>query len=74
MTEMTEREKRMARAIIAVTEQYLHKQNDLIDSNALSAAEMTIGALAEAGLMEVVDKGRIFGRWTEAAKQFWPGL
>ena len=69
MPEMTAREERMACALMAVMTQYFHRRGDLYDSNALSAAEATILALAELGLMEVVDQGRIFGRLTEAGER-----
>lgn len=69
---MTERELKMG-ALKAVTVQYLHTRDGLVDIrgiSAISAGELTIEALAARGLMEVVYQGRMFGRWTVAGKNF----
>lgn len=66
---MTERELKMG-ALKAVTVQYLHTRDGLVDSSAIGAGELTIEALAACGLMEVVYQGRMFGRWTAAGKNF----
>lgn len=48
--------------------QYLDEDGDEVDSCSMSAGEHAIVALADVGLMEVVNTR--FGRWTEAGKQF----
>ena len=55
-------------ALVLMVNQYLDKHGDEVDSRSISAGEHAIEALANAGLMEVVDTS--FGRWTEAGKQF----
>jgi len=47
--------------------QYLDEDGDKVDSRSMSAGEHAIAALAEVGLMEIVNTR--FGRWTEAGKQ-----
>jgi hypothetical protein len=49
-------------------------EGDLIDSNAMSAGENTIEALTAYGLMEIVYKGRMFGRWVENAPEILKSL
>jgi hypothetical protein len=66
---MEEREQKAVRALVSMTRQFLHKRDDLIDSSAISAGEQTIEALAAYGLMEIVFKGRMFAKWTEAAPE-----
>ena len=62
---MEERERKAVRALVSVTTQYLHQRDDLIDSGAITAGEQTIEALAAYGLVEIVFKGRMFGKWVK---------
>ena len=68
---MNDREERLLEALVSMTRQYLNYERGLADSDAISAAESAIAALAEYGLMEKVLKGRIFGRWTPAGREFY---
>lgn len=65
---MTDNEKKLLIALIKMTDQYLDRYEDEVDSKAMSAGEHAIEALASFGLMENVNTR--LGRWTEAGKQF----
>jgi hypothetical protein len=65
---MTDREKKLLIALVNMVEQYLGINEDDVDSRSMSAGEHAIEALADFGLMEVVNTR--FGRWTEAGKRF----
>lgn len=65
---MTDSEKKLLIALVRMVRQYLDDYGDEVDSRSMSAGEQAIAALADFGLMEVVNTR--FGRWTEAGKQF----
>ena len=65
---MTSSEKKLSIALVLMVSQYLGEDGDEVDSRSMSAGEHAIAALADVGLMEVVNTR--FGRWTEAGKQF----
>ena len=65
---MTDREKKLLMALAKMVDQYLDQYEDQVDSRSMSAGEHAIDALADFGLMEVVETR--FGRWTEAGKKF----
>jgi hypothetical protein len=65
---MTGGEKKLATALVLMVNQYLDEYGYEVDSRSMSAGEHAIEALADFGLMEVVNTR--FGRWTEAGKQF----
>jgi hypothetical protein len=65
---MTDREKKLLVALTKMVDQYLDCYQDEVDSCSMSAGEHAIEALAEFGLMDVVNAR--FGRWTEAGKKF----
>jgi hypothetical protein len=65
---MTDREKKLLVALVTMVNQYLDRYEDEVDTRSMSAGEEAIGALADFGLMEVVDIR--FGRSTEAGKTF----
>jgi hypothetical protein len=65
---MTGREKKLLVALAKMVDQYLDCYQDEVDSRSMSAGEHAIGALAEFGLMDVINAR--FGRWTEAGKKF----
>jgi hypothetical protein len=65
---MTDGEQKLLVALILMVNQYLDEHDDEVDSRSMSAGEHAIEALANYGLMEVVNTR--FGRWTEAGKQF----
>ena len=65
---MTNSEKKLSIALVLMVRQYLDDDGDEVDSRSMSAGEHAIAALADLGLMEVVNTR--FGRWTEAGKQF----
>jgi hypothetical protein len=65
---MTDREDRMLLALVLMVNQYLSRYGDEVDSLSQSAGEHAIEALADFGLMEVVNTR--FGRWTEAGKTY----
>ena len=65
---MTDREKKLLIALVKMVEQYLGINEDDVDSRSMSAGEHAIEALADFGLMEVVNTR--FGRWTEVGKRF----
>jgi hypothetical protein len=65
---MTDREKNLLVALAKMVDQYLDSYEDEVDSRSMSAGEHAIEALAEFGLMDVVNTR--FGRWTEAGKKF----
>ena len=65
---MTDREKKLLIALVKMVDQYLDNYQDEVDSRSMSAGEHAIEALADFGLMEVVNTR--FGRWTEAGKRF----
>jgi hypothetical protein len=64
---MTDREKKLL-IIVKMVDQYLDHHQDEVDSRSMSAGEHAIDALADFGLMEVVNIR--FGRWTGAGKKF----
>jgi hypothetical protein len=65
---MTDSEKKLLIALVAMVHQYLHEYDDEVDNIAESAGEFAIQVLADFGLMEIVNTR--FGRWTEAGKNF----
>ncbi|MCG2642445.1 MULTISPECIES: hypothetical protein [Bradyrhizobium] len=65
---MTAGEQKLLIALVLIVNQYLDEYGDEVDSRSMSAGEHAIEALADFGLMEVVNTR--FGRWTEAGKQF----
>ena len=65
---MTDREKKLLIALVKMVDQYLDNHQDEVDSRSMSAGEHAIAALADFGLMEVVNKR--FGRWTDEGKKF----
>jgi hypothetical protein len=65
---MTGREKKLLIALAKMVDQYLDCHQDEVDSRSISAGEHAIGALAEFGLMDVINTR--FGRWTETGKKF----
>ena len=67
---MDNREKRLLAALAAMAYQYLHRQKeDILDSDAMDAGEHAILVLAEYGMVEVDQRGRILGRWTNAGRE-----
>jgi hypothetical protein len=72
---MTDSERKLVTALVWMVQQYLPHYEDEVDSYAESAGETAIAALADFGLMQVVNTR--FGPWTEAGKKFieekrWP--
>jgi hypothetical protein len=65
---MTSREKKLLVALAKMVDRYLDCYQDEVDSRSMSAGEHAIDALAEFGLMDVVNTR--FGRWTETGKKF----
>ena len=65
---MTDREKTLLIALVKMVDQYLDRSQDVVDSRSMSAGEHAIVALADFGLMEVINSR--FGRWTAAGKNF----
>jgi hypothetical protein len=65
---MTDSEQKLLVALVLMVNQYLDEYGDEVDSRSMSAGEHAIGALADFGLMDVVNTR--FGRWTDAGKQF----
>lgn len=65
---MTDSEKNCLIALVAMVHQHLYEYEDEVDSLAVSAGQRAIQALADFGLMEVVNTR--FGRWTEVGKKF----
>jgi hypothetical protein len=66
---MDAREERLLKALAYMVQQYLRESGGVVDSMAMSAGEAAIESLAEYGLMEIVQRIRIGGRWTNAGKQ-----
>ena len=64
---MTDREKKLLVALVKMVDQYLDRYEDEVDSRSISAGEHAIEALADFGLMEVVNTR--LGRWTEAGRK-----
>jgi len=65
---MTGSEQKLLVALVLMVDQYLGKHGDEVDSRSMFVGEHAIEALADFGLMEVVNTR--FGRWTEAGKHF----
>ncbi|MCS3931088.1 MULTISPECIES: hypothetical protein [Bradyrhizobium] len=65
---MTDGEQKLLIALVLMVNQHLDEYGDEVDSISVSAGEHAIEALADYGLMEVVNTR--FGRWTDAGKQF----
>ncbi|HEV7410246.1 MAG TPA: hypothetical protein VGO01_17330 [Bradyrhizobium sp.] len=65
---MTDREKKLLIALAKMVDQYLDPHQGLVDSRSMSAGEHAIRALADFGLMDVVNTR--FGRWNEAGYTF----
>lgn len=65
---MTESEKKLLIALVAMVHQHQYEYEDDVDTLAESAGQLAIQALADFGLMEIVYTR--FGRWTEAGKKF----
>jgi hypothetical protein len=66
--DVTDGEKKLLIALVAMVHQYLNRYGDEVDNLAESAGEHAIEVLADFGLMELVNTR--FGRWTEAGKKF----
>src|SRR4051794_4647285 len=64
---MTESEKKLLIALVAMVHQHQYEYEGGVDTLAESAGQLAIQALADFGLMEIVDSR--FGRWTEAGKK-----
>jgi hypothetical protein len=64
---MTDREKKLLVALVKMVDQYLDRYEDEVDSRSISAGEHAIEALADFGLMEVVNTR--LGRWTDAGRK-----
>ena len=65
---MTDSEKKLLTALVLMVGQHLREYGDEVDTLAESAGQHAIEALADFGLIEVIDSR--FGRWTETGKQF----
>ena len=65
---MTDSEKKLLIALVSMVRQHLYEYGDEVDSLAETAGQRAIEALADFGLMEVVDTR--FGRWTTLGKKF----
>jgi hypothetical protein len=65
---MTDRERKLLIALIKMVDQYLDPDEGLVDSRSMSAGEHAIQALADFGLMDVVNTR--FGRWNDAGYKF----
>lgn len=65
---MTDGEKKLLIALVAMVHQHLDEYGDEVDNRAVSGGERAIQALADFGLMEIVNTR--LGRWTEAGKKF----
>jgi hypothetical protein len=68
---MTDREKMLLVALAKMVDQYLDDYKDVLDTRSMSAGEHAIEALADFGLVEILNPR--FGRWTEAGKKFLAG-
>jgi hypothetical protein len=65
---MMKRERLAVKAVISLTGQFLQSRDEeWIDSRAMSAGEDAILALGEYGLMTVKEDGRLFGKWNREA-------
>jgi hypothetical protein len=72
---MTEREKELLEALVCMVGQYLPmREDDLLDTHAMTAGERAIKALARYGVMEEVLEGRVFGRWTATGSAIWNSI
>lgn len=62
----------MLEALVLMVRQHCAEEEgrDVVDSIAISSDEAAILSLAEHGLLEVIEGGRIMGRWTTAGKAF----
>ena len=65
---MTDSEKKLLTALVAMVHQHLHAYGDEVDNLAESAGERAFQVLADFGLMELANTR--FARWTEAGKKF----
>jgi hypothetical protein len=65
---MTDRERKLLIALVKMVNQYLDPDEGLVDSRSMSAGEHAIEALADFGLMDIVNTR--FGRWTDAGYRF----
>ena len=65
---MTDGEKKLLIPLVAMVHQHFWEFEDEVDTLAVSAGQLAIAALADFGLMQVVDTR--FGRWTESGKRF----
>ena len=65
---MTDGEEKLLVALVLMVNQHLTEYGEEVDTLAESAGEHAIEALADFGLMELVNSR--FGRWTEAGKRF----
>jgi hypothetical protein len=61
-------EQKLLIALVLMVSQHLDEYGDEVDTRSLSAGEHAIEALADFGLMEIVNTR--FGRWTEAGIRF----
>ena len=64
---MTDIEQTALIALVLMVDQYLGSE-DVVDSTSMRAGEQAIAALANYGLMDVVQTR--FGRWTEEGNRF----
>ena len=64
---MTEQEKRLVLVVAKMVAQHLPAYEDEVDTLAESAGEHAIAALADYGMMTLVNSR--FGRWTAAGKK-----
>jgi hypothetical protein len=65
---MTYSEQKLMVALVLMVNQHLDEYGDEVDTLSVSAGEHAIEALADFGLMELVNTR--LGRWTEAGKRF----
>lgn len=65
---MTEKEKRLLKVLVGMTEQYLRTKEGRLDHQRMNAGEDAIELLAEYGL--VLNEGRN-SRWTDAGWQLY---
>ena len=67
------REQRLLYALVLMVRQYLHHDDDVVDSFSMSAGEHAIEALVEYGLMQW-EAGARYGRWTKAGNDLWDSI
>jgi hypothetical protein len=62
-------EKKLLIALVYMVEQYLERDDGLLDHQFMTAGETAIEVLRERGLIESDEGGR-FARWSEAGNRF----